>query len=346
LVTDAFLQEWRFWIATIEEHRSDEQSTEDPLFHMVHHAFSASGARDDRLASDLIDIYDALTGSRLGEKLLRPTKDPRRLLRGFDRELKHVLYGAIEAGILKFERHEMPWPFPEKEEKPDDKESQTPTKEDETYFFVRLLDDTGQAVDSTELVFTAAGQTRTITTDGAGVARWDRVHASSGSVRLSSIAKVREKLEERWKSFTKRRIPEGNNVVGVALCEEVGPVPLEAKVETTLVLLPFRISLVVGGDNPWGEDDTLVLRDSGGNVAFQSRLGDGIAVGGRRVFTYAKYKPGEPYQGEIHFNGRSFVLFAPSDLEPVHDKDSGGLALVSPPALDGSQKSDDDTVIA
>jgi len=143
-ISDGF-SEWRFWIAPIgapsEGHVSRGNTTEDPLWHIIYQAFNHSWATDDGLARDLIAMYDALTGSRLGEKLPRPTRDRQRRLRGFDAELSRVLYSAIEAGILKYERIEVPWPFPEREERPVSKPPTPPTRED---WITIVLVDEGQ----------------------------------------------------------------------------------------------------------------------------------------------------------------------------------------------------------
>jgi len=101
---------------------------EDPIFRLVGFTFDDSRARFDETASDLISIYDTLMGTRLGEKLPRPTRDPQRLLRGFRWELERVLYAAVEARILEFERYEVPWPFPEVET-PEERAPEAPVDE-------------------------------------------------------------------------------------------------------------------------------------------------------------------------------------------------------------------------
>ncbi|WP_394835368.1 carboxypeptidase-like regulatory domain-containing protein [Pendulispora rubella] len=126
LIADTFGREWRFWIARPDDRETATRISRwdlpgEPLFHLIPQAFSDWGARDDETAADLLAIYDALTGSRLCEELPRPTQDRRRRLRHFAPELSRVLYGALEAGVLRFERHEVAWPFPEKEEKPEDR---------------------------------------------------------------------------------------------------------------------------------------------------------------------------------------------------------------------------------
>ncbi len=99
--------------------------------------------------------------------------------------------------------------------------------------------------------------------------------------------------------------------------------------------LPFKMSVAVADDTPWTDEDTLVLLDSSGNVAFQQQLGSGTHVGPRREFRFAGSRPGETYRGEIRFGDRTFVLFAPSDIKAVQDAGSGDTALASASSLNG-----------
>ncbi|WP_394845905.1 hypothetical protein LZC95_00395 [Pendulispora brunnea] len=119
---------------------------EEPLFHLIPQAFSDWGARDDETAADLLAIYDALTGSHLHEALPRPTADHRRRLRRFAPELSRVLYAALEAGLLRFERHEVPWPFPEIEEKPEDRRPQDGGGEKGDWVEIVAVDEEGVPV--------------------------------------------------------------------------------------------------------------------------------------------------------------------------------------------------------
>jgi len=175
-ISDGF-SEWRFWIAPIGQgHVSRGELTEDPLFHIIYRAFNHSWAKEDRLASDLIAMYDALTGSRLGDKLPRPTRDRQRLLRGFDAELSRVLYSAIEAGILKYERYEVPWPFPEKEEKPPSKRDLGPQQKEEK-FSIRVLNEDGHPM--------GGAIVRVI---GEGISQVERTADSGGWVEITVSA--------------------------------------------------------------------------------------------------------------------------------------------------------------
>ncbi|WP_394835906.1 hypothetical protein LVJ94_03225 [Pendulispora rubella] len=176
LITDAFLQEWRFWVAPLEGRANERKISRwdmprEPLFHLIPQAFNESGAREDDVAADLLAIYDTLTGARLAAELPQPTRDRRRRLRGFTTELSRVLYAAMEAGVLRFERHEVPWPFPEKEEKPEDRRDEAKKDEEETFLYKLRLHDGRYGRCSTldyRLVL-ANGQVVTGTTDGTGL---------------------------------------------------------------------------------------------------------------------------------------------------------------------------------
>ena len=121
------MQKWRFWIVPVEDRDttvapiSRWDLPEDPLHHIIYFTFNESFVREQQTAIDLAEIYDALTGAHLGEMLANSLRerqrDPRRRVHGIKQELKLVLYAAVEAGTLKFERYEVPWPFPEVEEK-------------------------------------------------------------------------------------------------------------------------------------------------------------------------------------------------------------------------------------
>ncbi|HWL86505.1 MAG TPA: hypothetical protein VNO21_11925 [Polyangiaceae bacterium] len=111
-ITDHFVREWRFWIVPVEERdpapatTSPWELSEDPIFHLIYYAFDEARAVREETASDLLEIYDTLTGCDFRARLAEPTHARRRLPRGFEAELERVLYGAVEAGLLRFEPHE------------------------------------------------------------------------------------------------------------------------------------------------------------------------------------------------------------------------------------------------
>ncbi|WP_394840324.1 peptidoglycan-binding protein [Pendulispora rubella] len=147
LITDSFRQVWRFRIVWPDDGMTAVRVSRwdmprEPLFHLIPQAFNEAGAREDDVAADLLAIYDTLTGSHLAAELPQPTRDRRRRLRGFVSELSRALYAAMEAGVLRFERYEVAWPFPEKEAKPEDRAPDQEKKEEPPREATRLvLDD-------------------------------------------------------------------------------------------------------------------------------------------------------------------------------------------------------------
>ncbi len=177
IITDYFMRRWRAWLVPVEDRSPVEvtapwERPEDPLVHMIYYSFTDDWALCDDMASDLIDIYDALTGAALGEELPEPTHDPRRVLRGFKDELQDILYAAAGAGTLKFERIDVPWPFPEKEEKPEAPRSERPADESEAtiLYQIRLHDALYQRCASVPYKLElASGQIIRGNTDGSGL---------------------------------------------------------------------------------------------------------------------------------------------------------------------------------
>ncbi|HWL89226.1 MAG TPA: hypothetical protein VNO21_25660 [Polyangiaceae bacterium] len=148
IIADGFQQRWRFWIVPLRERTLNDRISrweipEDALFHIIYYAFNDERARRDDPAYDLLAMYDVLARTRLHEVLPRPTKDPKRKLRGFKRELSRMLYAALEAGVLKFERVELPWPFPETAKLPSVRPPPGPM---ETFIAFRLKDQNGNPV--------------------------------------------------------------------------------------------------------------------------------------------------------------------------------------------------------
>jgi len=267
LITDTFRREWRFWIPPIGERLQEARVSRwdmvgEPLFHLVPQAFSECGAREDEAAGDLLAIYDSLTGSRLCDDLPRPTVDRRRRLRGFDRELSRVLYAALEAGVLKFERHEVPWPFPEKDDAPDDRKGPSNENEKPTDFLLTVQDEAGVPVDGVDVTFSWNGEQRTMPTDAAGKARLMQVKASHASVRFANMATVREKVEPRWDNFRKRKVPTDPHVAVLELRDDMQALELEPVVANILVLAPLRYFKWVA--SPAALDKEFLIQHGGG----------------------------------------------------------------------------------
>jgi len=79
IITDVFFEDWRFWIVPIGDGAFAQPMSiwdlpEDPLFHIVQFSFDDERALLDEAASDLLSIYDVLTGSNLSDELPEPTR--------------------------------------------------------------------------------------------------------------------------------------------------------------------------------------------------------------------------------------------------------------------------------
>jgi outer membrane protein OmpA-like peptidoglycan-associated protein len=109
-----------------------------------------------------------------------------------------------------------------------------------TWFSLKVLDEVGDAVDGVDVTYSIAGQSRVVTTNGAGVARLDGVDTgSAASAGLSNIASVRDKLKPRWAKPRDPNIPTGDNVTVHDLHDALDAVSLTAETPATLVLTPF-----------------------------------------------------------------------------------------------------------
>jgi outer membrane protein OmpA-like peptidoglycan-associated protein len=86
-------------------------------------------------------------------------------------------------------------PEPAREQPPASQASRT------TRFEVQLVDELGEPVPDIALVLSEDGGSRTITTDGDGMARIEDATASFGAVRIGSVPALREPLHERWRTI-------------------------------------------------------------------------------------------------------------------------------------------------
>ncbi|WP_394849798.1 carboxypeptidase-like regulatory domain-containing protein [Pendulispora brunnea] len=193
LIADTFCQEWRFHIVAVGERASVKRISRwdlprEPLFHLLPQAFDEWGARDDEAARDLLSIYDALTGSCWADELPIPTSDRRRRLRGFLPELSRVLYAALEQGVLQFERYQVPWPFPEKDERPEARPQQQAPREETTFVVVQLVDPKGEPVAGVRVDLTGPdGQVHSGTTNKAGEVRVEGVEPGTFDLTLPEL---------------------------------------------------------------------------------------------------------------------------------------------------------------
>ena len=136
LVTDAFFREWRFWLVPLDQRFNAQVVSrwdlrDDPIAGLVYFTFNNSSIAHVEAALDLAGIYDALTGSDLSAYLALSTRARPPRLRGIERDIEDALYRAVERGELKFARHQIAWPFPERDEQPPSKRDSGPTKEED-----------------------------------------------------------------------------------------------------------------------------------------------------------------------------------------------------------------------
>jgi peptidoglycan hydrolase-like protein with peptidoglycan-binding domain len=146
-VTDSFGHEWHIFVVPGTERRGGtDWQAEWQIGQLVFDGFTHSGARDDRIAATLLEVYDALTNEGLSHRLHRPTADPTGLLRGIDRDIRQTLLAALRAGEIRVERvAPVPWPFVETGDVAvvDDV---APVGETTTWIGLCLVDQTGKAV--------------------------------------------------------------------------------------------------------------------------------------------------------------------------------------------------------
>ncbi|WP_394845018.1 hypothetical protein LZC95_49200 [Pendulispora brunnea] len=257
-ITDAFQREWRLWLAPADErtratHTSRWDMPGEPFFHLIPQAFSPSGARDDEVARDLLSIYDALTGSRMSEALPRPTADRRRLLRNFAPELSRVLYTALESGTLRYERVEVPWPFPEKDEKPSSRRDGPPAKESTTYQ-LRLLSELDRPISGLVVLVNADGAQRKIASDGAGVVKWTEAPAGGAIAQIHDVEQLRRAFEGRER--TSRRttpLPEQPDIHIRTMSSATEPIELREDELQTLLLITRTDLTHAGRACEWGK---------------------------------------------------------------------------------------------
>jgi len=182
IIRDAFMQRWRVRLVPLQDRPSPADPSDDPLFSMISSAFADAYALRDDMASDLIEIYDALMGTHFGTQLPRPTRDPQRRLHGFKSELERVLYAAVETGELRFERDEPGAPI-FKDEKPPSKRDAPPAEEKVNFIAVNLVDEAGRPVRGRRYrIELPNGTTREGRFDDSGTIRFDDV--DPGTVRF------------------------------------------------------------------------------------------------------------------------------------------------------------------
>lgn len=163
-------------------------------------------------------------------------------------------------GRLALRRAERVHTVPQAEAEDAEAAAPPPSKAEQTWFSLKVLDEVGDPVDGVDIAYSVGGQRRVVPTNGAGVARLSGVDAGSASATLASIAAVRDKLKPRWKEPREAKIPQGDGIAVWDIADAAqGTVALEAETPRTLVITPyFRCSEIPGAHFAFGR--SFVLR--------------------------------------------------------------------------------------
>jgi hypothetical protein len=191
---DPFGDEWRIFFVPVAARRTDGHSLDRQsrswIEQLVFDGFAHHGATDDRIASVLLEIYDALANETLSSRLPRPTLDPQQLLVGFDRRLRHELVAALTADEIRIEQIVRPWPFPEAPEEPVAVlDVVPPVAEQTTFIAILLVDQDGNPVPGRRYrIALASGRTLSEgNLDTNGAARVDGLDPASCIVTFPDI---------------------------------------------------------------------------------------------------------------------------------------------------------------
>ncbi len=200
-------------------------------------------ARDQAVRRILVALGEALGGPPV------TTAD------GSSRELQSTLRFAALAGrfsIKRVERRAVPVPDAE----PSSQALGPPSSgaPGQTWFSLKVLDEVGDPVDGIDIAYLLGTQRRTVTTNGAGVARLDGVDAGSfASAGLANVAAVTAKLKPRWSKPRDPKIPDAPNVVVSDIHDATGSLSLQAETPTWLVLTPyFKCNEIAGAHFEFG----------------------------------------------------------------------------------------------
>ncbi|WP_394823277.1 hypothetical protein [Pendulispora albinea] len=162
------MQTWRMWIGPVGDNtriRDDSSGSgtsrwalpDAPLFHIIYNSFNAAGASSDAPRK---------TSSQ------SMTRSPARTWQ----ELNQVLYEAVEAGVLKWEQYEVPWPFPAMAETP---EHGRPAGESQAWIAIELVTkkDASPVAEARYAIKVPDGSRRSGSLDDQGRARVERIDA-------------------------------------------------------------------------------------------------------------------------------------------------------------------------
>jgi outer membrane protein OmpA-like peptidoglycan-associated protein len=108
-----------------------------------------------------------------------------------------------------------------------------------TFFDVRFVDETGQAIASLPVVFELDGEAPEVTTNPAGVAHLDHPRPASATISVVESADLDKILHQRWTKFRPQKAPkEGNTTEVVFEGQDVGPIAVKPAVSNRVLIKP------------------------------------------------------------------------------------------------------------
>jgi hypothetical protein len=102
----------------------------------------------------------------------------------------------------------------------------------------------------------------------------------------------------------------------------------------------FQISLEIGHENPWTDNDHLVIVDSASCVIFDQQISAGKHRPSRRLFELRQFAARTKYRAEIRMQSGVFVLFDYTNLSRMQLDDRPTNTLETPVALFESTSQD------
>jgi hypothetical protein len=112
-----------------------------------------------------------------------------------------------------------------------------PDKATKHVYTVRVIDDTGAPVSGAKLAIDVAGDKQDKTTDGSGKVTVEKTVSDTGTVRLSNLDELRDKLWDQWAKPVSDKPYPGDTVVQAVVTQPVAPLQAPADWVVTLVLL-------------------------------------------------------------------------------------------------------------
>ena len=258
LFRDHFGRTWRAWLASpagpAEETRAlPGRGEARKLEALAYFALGSGGSARDQVAAALLEMYEAVGGrgaQALGDGGAFGGSHAA-IAPAVEREVVETLSRAIRLGRLRLEEHEpheavmsvrqAAAPAPPPPPVP------VTSAQGNTWFELRVLDEVGDPLDGLTIRFSFSGQTRTVTTNGAGVARLDGVTGGFASATVAKRSELRAALKPRWATPRPQNVPKGPDITVRPFDDELAPVNLKSEVRGTLVITPyFRCSEIPG----------------------------------------------------------------------------------------------------